>query len=51
MTENEKELIKLIRENDNPGQAFMTATIIILGYLKQHESFEEQAPAYLRGFS
>ena len=36
------ELIKLIRENDNPEQALMTATLVILGYLKQHESSEEQ---------
>ena len=37
------ELIKLIRENDNPEQALMAATLVILGYLKQHESSEEQA--------
>lgn len=37
------ELIKLIRENDNPERALMAATLIILGYLKQHGSFEEQA--------
>lgn len=43
MTDNEKELIKLIRENDNPGQALMTAAVIILGYLKQLESSESQA--------
>lgn len=42
MCENEMELIKMIRENDNPGQALMTAAVIILGYLKQHGSFEEQ---------
>ena len=47
MTENKVELIKLIRENDNPEQALMTATVIILGFLKQHESSEEQVPAYL----
>ena len=41
MTENEKELINLLRENDNPGQALITAATIILGYLKQHESSEE----------
>lgn len=41
MTENEKELIKIIRENDNPEQALMTAAVIILGFLKQHESFVE----------
>ena len=40
MTENEKALIKLIRENDKPEQALMTATIVILEFLKQHESFE-----------
>lgn len=38
MTENEKELISLIHENDKPEQALMTATLIILGFLKQHES-------------
>ena len=48
MTNNEKELIKIIRENDNPSRALMTATLMILGYLKQHESFEEQDVADLR---
>jgi hypothetical protein len=48
MTENEKELIKLIRENDNPTQALMTASALILAFLKQHESSVEQAPAYLQ---
>ena len=48
MTENEKELIKLIRENDNPEQALVTATVIILGFLKQHESFEAQAAVCLQ---
>ena len=48
MTDNEKELIKLIRENDNPEQALMTAAVIILGFLKQHESFEGQAPVCLQ---
>ena len=46
MTENEKELIKIIRENDNPEQALMTAAVIILGFLKQHESFGGQVAAY-----
>ena len=44
MTENEKELIRIIRENDNPEQALLTATVIILDFLKQHESSEEQVP-------
>lgn len=45
MTNNEIELIEIIRENDNPERALMTATLIVLGYLKQHGSFEEQAVA------
>ena len=48
MTANEIELIKLIRENDNPEQALITAVETILIYLKQHESSEVQAPAYLQ---
>ena len=47
MNENEMELIKLIRENDNPERALMAAATIILGYLAQHGSFEEQAVAGL----
>ena len=46
MTDNENELIRLIRANDNPEQALMTATVIILEFLKQHESSEERVPAY-----
>lgn len=48
MTENEKELIKLIRENDNPEQALMTAAVIILGFLKQHELDSKPSVAYLQ---
>ena len=48
MTDNEIELIKLIRENDKPEQALMTATVIILGFLKRHESFVEQAAVDLQ---
>ena len=47
MSENEIELIRVIRENDNPERALMAATTIILGYLKQHGSFEGQAAADL----
>ena len=38
----------MIRENDKPEQALMAAATIILGFLKQHESFEEQAAVCLR---
>ena len=48
MTDNEKELINLIRENDNSGRALMTATVIILGYLKLHGSSEAPASVDLR---
>ena len=48
MTENEIELIKLIRENDNPTQALMTSAVIVLGYLKQHESSVIQESAGLQ---
>ena len=48
MTANEQDLINLIRENDNPEQALMAATVIILGFLKQHGSSEAQAAAVLR---
>ncbi len=51
MLENEQELIQLIRENDNPVQALMAATVIVLGFLKQHESSEEQAVVYLQALS
>lgn len=48
MTDNEKELIKIIRENDNPEQALMTAAVIILDFLKQHESSEEASAVCLQ---
>ena len=48
MTENEMELITLIRENDDPEHALMTAAVIILGFLKQHESSEGQAAVALQ---
>lgn len=48
MTDNEIELITLIRENDNPTTALMTAAVIVLGYLKQHESNSKQAAVGLQ---
>ena len=51
MTDNEKELISMIRDTDNPGQALMTAAVIVLGYLKQHESFVTQESADLQGLA
>ena len=48
MTDNEMKLIKMIRENDKPGTALMTAAVIILGFLKQRQSSEAQAVAALQ---
>ena len=48
MTANEQELINLIRENDKPGQALATAVKIILLYLGQRGSYQEQAAADLQ---
>ena len=42
------ELIRIIRENDNPEQALMAAATIILGHLKQRESSEEPVAADLQ---
>ena len=47
MSNNEIELINMIRENDNPEQALMAATLVILGFLKQHESSEEPSAVCL----
>lgn len=49
LQENEIELLNMIRENNNPGLALMTATIVILGFLKQHESSAEPVAAVLPG--
>lgn len=38
LSENEKDIIRLIREHDDPEQALTIAIEIILSDLKQHES-------------
>lgn len=48
MSENQSALIELIRENDSPEQALMTAATIILGFLKLHESSVEQVSVGLQ---
>lgn len=37
MTENERELINLIRENDNPQQALAIAMELMIDFLKRYE--------------
>ena len=36
VTENERELIKLIRENDNPSQALATAMELMIDFLEKY---------------
>lgn len=40
MNENEKELLRMIREHENPEQAVLIAIDTIMGYLAQHGSSE-----------
>lgn len=47
MTNNELDLLNLIRESENPEQSLHIAIEIILSYLEQHESFGEPSVAYL----
>ena len=49
MTENELELIKIIRENDNKEQAILTAVESILSFLEQHESSLKPSAVCLQG--
>ena len=48
MTENQNELINLIRENDCPEQALITAATVIMSFLKLHGSSEGQASVDLQ---
>lgn len=48
MTSNEMELIKLIRENDNPEEALVTAMDSILFFLTAHEAYQERTLVCLR---
>ena len=49
MTYKEIELIEIIRCHNSPDRALETAINIIVDFLMQHESSEEQAPAYPQG--
>jgi hypothetical protein len=41
MTNNERELINIIRESENPEQALLTAMLIIGSVLEQSLSYRE----------
>ena len=51
MTENEIQLLNLIRNNENPEQALVTAIQIITDYLKQSQSFAEPSVVYPQALS
>lgn len=44
MTENEMELINIVREQDDPVQALRVAIETILSYLKQRGSYSTPFP-------
>lgn len=49
MTDNERELINIIRENKNPEQALLTAVLIIGSVLEQSLSYQEPAVDFQQG--
>ena len=51
MSEDEMEIIKLMREHENPGQALMTAILITLGNLRQFESSQKSSAENLQASS
>ena len=48
MTKNEEQLLKLIRENDNPSEAVNIAIDTIISFLLQHESSQSTSLAVLQ---
>lgn len=51
MTDKEKQLFSMIREDKNPQEALIIATKVICDFVKQLESFQGQHPASLQEFS
>ena len=45
MSTHEKELFKIINENDNPEQAVLIAIKVFAAFLAQHEACQEQQVA------
>ena len=48
MTNNEKELINIIRQQANQGQAIEIAIKTIVDFLKRHGSYQEQVAVSLQ---
>ena len=51
MTENERELINLLRENDNPEKVAGYMLSLVLDYLHTHVPSQEKPSADLQGFA
>ena len=51
MTDNERKLIELIRENDNQEVAITIAVNIITSFLEREQSSQGQAPVYPPGLA
>ena len=48
MTKNEKDLLNIIHQQENQGQAIEIAIKTIADFLKQHGSFQEPSVASLQ---
>ena len=48
MTKNENELLTLIRENENPEQALLTAVLLIGSILEQSGAYPEPSAGALQ---
>ena len=51
MTENERELIQILRENDNPEKVAGYMLSLFLDYLHTHAPSQEKPSADLREFA
>ena len=48
MTDNERELLNIIRECDNPDQAVKIALDLMIDFLEKHEAPQGTSSAHLR---
>ena len=48
MSKNKIELLNIVRENDYPEEALLTAVEIISSFLEQCVSYQEPSPGFLQ---
>lgn len=48
MSNKKIELLNIVRENDYPEEALLTAIAVISSFLEQYESYQEPFPDFLR---